>query len=607
MKRILAVLTAALMVWAAAGCSSQEEVPEPQGTGATDDSSLTLNIHLGGEPSSIDPAFVTADDGGSYALHLFEGLTAMNQNLEPVAAAAESWTVEENDEGLPVYTFTIREGAVWSDGQPVKAQDFFYAWQRVLDPNGSSPNAYQLYPIHNAQAFREGVLTQQEDGSSAIEHTLSAEDLGIEVVDESTLKVTLEGPCPDFLSLLTLPAYCPVRQDVVEANPDTWTQSSATCIGNGRYMLKEWNHDRNLSLVWNDQHWDSQEPGSTFLNFILSGDTQAVYTDFTAGRIQYASSVPGLERSAQEEAGTLTQLPRAGVYYYYFNCAKAPFDNPLVRQAISLAIDRDALAQAMGTDLAPAFGLVPDGIPDSLAGKDFSQVEPPISRDTQGNIAKAQEMLAEAGYPGGAGFPQFTLLVNKSDLNLHEEAAQLVQEMLAENLGIDMVINALPTQEFQEALAGENWSMARGGLVGYRLDPSAYLDSWGTDTAANYSGFASEDYDALLEASWTAPETAETPEDGSGETSQASSEAASQDGEQEEEALVIPETRMEILHAIEQLLVAGEAPAVPLWQYRETVLTAPGLTGVTASPLGYRYFHWATYTPEEAAQSSSQS
>ena len=608
-KRIFSVLTALALVLAA-GCSAPEEEPAPQGTGAAESGALTLNIHLGGEPSSIDPAFVTADDGGSYALHLFEGLVAMGPGLEPAPAAAESWTVEEDEDGLPVYTFTLREGAVWSDGTPVTAQDFVYAWRRVLDPDSPSPSAYQLYPIHNAQAYHEGVATQGEDGATTIQHSVEPDELGIEAVDDATLRVTLEGPCPDFLSLLTLPAYCPVRQDVVEANPDTWTQAPETCIGNGRYMLKEWNHDRNLSLVWNDQHWDPQEPASTFLNFILSDDTQAVFADFSAGLIQYASAVPSLERAAQEEAGTLTQLPRAGVYYYYFNCGSEPFDDPLVRRAISLAIDREALAQAMGEDLAPAFGLVPDGIPDTLAGEDFSQVEPPISQDAAANLAEAQELLAEAGYPGGAGFPQLTFLANQSEA--HEEAARQVQQMLAEGLGIDMQILALSTQEYQEALAGGDWDMTRGGLMGYRLDPAPYLDGWSADASANYGGFSSENYEALLEASWSAPEEPEE-EAGDGEASSQAAEEPQEDASGEGEAqegdqqpLVIPETRMEILHDMERLLVAEEAAAVPLWQYRQAALEAPGLSGAVSSPLGYRYFQYAAYEAPAAGEDSSQ-
>ena len=262
MKRFLAALTAGLLLLAACSAPEPESPPEPElpGTGHTAEGALTLNIHLGGEPASLDPAYATADDGGSYVLHLFEGLTALGPDGKARPAAAESWELEEDEDGLPVYTFTLREEALWSDGEPVEAEDFVYAWQRVLDYQAPTPNAYLLYPIRNAQRYREGVPVQGDDGTSTYENTLEPKDLGLEAVDERTLKVTLEGPCPDFLELLAQPAFCPVRQDIVEENPESWSQSAATCVGNGRFLLQEWKHDQSLTMVWNDQ--DGEEPDS---------------------------------------------------------------------------------------------------------------------------------------------------------------------------------------------------------------------------------------------------------------------------------------------------------------------------------------------------------
>ena len=600
-RKIFAFFTALAVL--AAGCGGAEEPEAPQGTGAADGSPLALNLHLGGEPSTIDPAFATADDGGSYVLHLFEGLTALDGDLQPVPAAAESWTVEEDEDGLPVYTFTLREDALWSDGQPVTAQDFVYAWRRVLEPDSPSPAAYQLYPIHNAQAYREGVETQGEDGATTVQHTLEPDDLGFEAVDEKTLRVTLEGPCPDLLSILALPAWCPVRQDVVEANPETWTQAPETCVGNGRYMLKEWNHERNLTLVWNDRHWSGEEPGSTFLNFILSDDQEAVFADFAAGRIQYSAAVPSLEREAQEAAGTLLREPRAGIYYYSFNCASEPFDDPLVRRAFSLAVDREALASAMGADLEPARGLVPDGIPASGGGEWNSQAEPYLPADGSG-LEEAQALLAEAGYPGGAGFPQVTLLC--ANAQAHLEAAEIVKEQLAQGLGVDLAVTALSSDQLAEALAAGDWDLTPGSLLGWRLDPAPYLEGWSAGAAGNLGSFSSENYEALLEASWTAPEEAEeSGEAGTGEAQAESGEDASGEGAggDDQQPLVIPETRGEILRNMERVLVWEETAAVPLWQYRESALCAPGLSGVISSPLGYRLFQTAVYDPPASQES----
>ena len=603
MKKLLAVLAAGLMLLAA--CSTPEPPPEPEGTGSIREDEMTLNLHLGGEPSTIDPAYATADDGGSYVLHLFEGLTALDKTGSAAPAAAESWEVEEDDDGLPVYTFTLREGIAWSDGTPVTAEDFAYAWLRMLDPEGDFPGAYQLYPIQNAQRYREGVLVPDEDGEEGdftVEFSVEPEEVGIQVTEEGELKVTLEGPCPDFLELLASPAWCPVRQDVVEANPSTWTQSAATCVTNGRYMLSQWNHDQSLLLVKNDQHWDKRE-GPTFLNFVLSEDNQAVYNDFTAGRLQYASALPTLDRETEAAAGTFAQQPRAGVYYYIFNTAKAPFDDARVRQAVSLAIDRAALVSD-GTDLAPAYSLVPDGIADTQQKKDFSKVSAPISAGVTGNITAAQKLLKEAGYPGGAGFPQLRFIT--TDSPAHLDAAEKIRQMLADNLGIDMAISALSTTDFQTSRAGDGWDMARVGMVGSRTDPAPYLEGWSIGGGSNYGSFSNEEYDRLLDYSRTAPEDpADLPEE---EETDAAPETDLDEDDDDEDAEPAPLrlTRMEALHAMDKLLVADQAAVVPLWQYREPTLTARGLTGVVSTPLGYRLFSYASWTPPVAEETEGE-
>lgn len=591
MKRLLAALTAALMLLAACSAPPPEPEPEPAGTGLTREDGAAVNLHLGGEPSTIDPAFATADDGGSYVLHLFEGLTAMGADGKAEPAAAAEWTAEEDDNGLPVYTFTLREGMSWSDGTPVTAEDFAYAWLRALDPEKGSPNAHQLFVIHNAQRYREGVPEAGEDGAFTTQFTVKPEEVGIEAVDETTLKVTLEGPCPDLPELMALPVWCPVSKAAVEANPDTWTQSAATCVTNGRYLLSEWNHDRNLLLAKNDQHREAGK-GPELLNFVLSDDAEAVYGDFAAGRLQYASAIPTLQREEEAAAGRFAQQPRAGVYYYLFNAAKEPFNDSRVRRAVSLAIDRTALAQG-GIDRAPAYGLVPDGIPDTAAGKDFSKYAPPLSGGSAADREEARKLLAEAGYPGGEGFPQVRFITN--DTAAHLEAAEAVREMLAEVLGIDMAISALSTQDFLAARAGDGWDMARGGLAGDRMDAAPYLEGWSAGAGANYGGFSSEEYDKLIAYARTAPEELPEPEEG---------EAAGEEDDDGELKL----TRMEALHVIEKLLVADEAAVAPLWQYREPELTAEGLTGVVRSPLGYRLFYAAAWTapaPEGEAEESA--
>ncbi len=505
MKRLMALLMALALLGISAGCGAAED-PAP-GTGETQDLEGTLNLHLGGEPPSIDPAFATAGAGGAYAVQLFEGLTTLDKDLEVTAGAAANWTVGIAEDGLPLYTFSLREDAKWSDGRAVTAQDFVFAWRRAADPATRADSAYLLYPIRGARQILEGTVTQGEDGTAKTEY-LKPEELGVFAVDEHTLEVTLEGPCPYFLQLLTLPVFFPVREDAVEKSPLGWTGTPETCLSNGPYKLGRWNHDCSMTMERSELYWGDTQESPRVLNFVLSQDDGALFQDFESGRLLLAGSYPPVERDALKEAGTLAEVPMLGTYYYAFNTQKEPWDKPELRRAVALALDRRALADTGDFGRLAAAGLVPPGVPDREPGGDFRAAAAPFfAQDPQQDLDLAKTLLAEAGYPGGTGLPALTFLTN--DTPGHVEMANLAAGMLEENLGITVNVRALGWEQFQAAKAEGEWDLVRGGTMGVVRDAYAFLDAFVTGSPQNDGLYTSEAYDAAVAGSRAAEEPEE--------------------------------------------------------------------------------------------------
>ena len=314
-------LAAALMLLAGCGEEEASVTPAPVVESA-------LNIQLGGEPESLDPAFAQTAAEQSYLLHILEGLVTLSEGMEPVPAVAESWQKGLNDEGLTVYTFQLSDQAKWSDGQAVTPQDFIYAWKRVLSPETASPLAYELYPILNAQAVAEG--------------TMEADELGVSASEDGALMVTLGWDCPDFLTRLASPVFAPLREDVVSANPEGWANDVEQYPCNGPYQIEEWLHDQSLTLTANDQYRDPQAVATETINFVLSDDQQAVAEAYRNGTILFAKTLPLLELEEAEDS-QLCHQPLMGTYSLVFRAGREGYGNPLVRQALSMVLNRNEL------------------------------------------------------------------------------------------------------------------------------------------------------------------------------------------------------------------------------------------------------------------------
>lgn len=464
MKKSLALLFVFLLLVASlAGC-----------TGKKDDE-MVIRYNVGTEPETMDVHLSTGIPEATIMLQIYEGLTRMNALGQPQAALAKSWDISEDK---TEYTFHLRE-STWANGEAVTAHDLVWSWKRALDPELAADYAYMLYPILGAEAYNAG------EGS--------ADDIGIEAVDDLTLKVKLVGPTPYFLSLVSFKTYYPVYKKNVEADPESWHLSVETTVGNGPFKMVKWAENK-MEFVPNEKYWDAGAVKADRLIFSMVENASTELTMFENGELHMTNTVPGQEIPRLKSMPELHIFPYLGTYYYIFNLEKAPFDDIRVRKALAMAIDRKAIVEnvTQGGQL-PAFAFVPPGIPEPN-GSDF--------RDKGGDyfeedLAKAKELLAEAGYPNGEGFPAFEILYNTSEG--HKLIAEAIQEMWKKNLGITNV--TLTNQEWGTYLQSRDegaFTVARAGWIGDYNDPNTFLDMWTTGNGNNNSRFSNAEYDRLV-------------------------------------------------------------------------------------------------------------
>ncbi|MEG6571721.1 peptide ABC transporter substrate-binding protein [[Clostridium] cellulosi] len=578
-RRIISLaLASAMIVGVLTGCKSQ---------GSTNPAETPIRVCVGSEPKSIDPAINQAVDGSIYIVHAFEGLTKYDKNAKIVPGVAKSWDI--SDDQL-TYTFHLREDAKWSDGKPVTANDFVYAWQRAVNPSTASAYAYQLYYIKNAEAInsqaidesgnpqkvkfdKDGNPVQDKDGNYVADPNgkyISAkddgspiwlDDLGVKATDDHTLVVTLEAPCIYFLDIVGFPALYPVRKDIVEKDPDGWANDPKTYIGNGPYILKSWEHNSKMVFVKNPNYYDAKNIVGAELDFTLMDDTNSILAAFKNGELDLADSYPTNELANLQASGDAKIYDQLGIYYYVFNTKKAPFDNPKVREALTLAVDRDYLVKNVAKGgQKPAGSFVPYGILDADGNTDFREKGGEIINisDTKANIERAKQALAEAGYPDGKGFPTVELKFNTDEG--HQKIAEYIQSEWKKNLGINVTLVNEEWSVFINDRNTGNYQVARDGWVADYSDPMTFLDIF-TSTSGNNDGkYTNPAYDKLIS---DAKKTAD------------------------------PKKRMELLHQAEKTVLDDYA-VMPIYYYTDPDLVSKNLKGYVHSPMGYKLFMWAS-------------
>ncbi|SET51368.1 oligopeptide transport system substrate-binding protein [Oceanobacillus limi] len=442
----------------------------------------TLNVNIKTEPPSLHPGLATDTTSGAVLDQVFEGLMRINQDGEVEPAMAEDQPEVSDD--LTTYTFTIREDATWSNGDPVTAQDFEYAWKWVLDPeNADTDYAYQLYVIKGAQDAKE-------NGGSL-------DDVGITAEDDKTLVVELQQPTPYFLDLTAFYTYYPVNHNVVDG-VDDWAQDvTETYVTNGPFLLESWEHKDQIVLKKNPEYWDADTVNLETINMYMVDDENTAFQMFNNGELDWVGdptdSLPLSAIPALKEEGSLNISSLAGVYYYAFNTEEAPFDNVNIRKAFASAVNREGIVQSITQrEEQPAMALVPPSIWEENAEGYFAD-----------NDADQAKEYLEAGLEelGLDELPPIQLSYNTDEA--HAAIAQAVQDMWRENLGVDVELNNEEWNVYLDTMGEGNFQVGRMGWLADFNDAINFLEIFQSVGGNNYTNWEDEEYSDLLEQSRT--------------------------------------------------------------------------------------------------------
>ena len=469
--------------------------------------------------------------------HAFEGLIKWvddgqgNAVLAP--GQAESWDASED--GLK-WTFHLRDGITWTDGKPVTAQDFVFAWNRLVDPITAADYSYMLDMV-------KGYDEQK---------------LAISAPDEKTLEVELSAMCPYFEEIMAFPATFPVREDIVAK--EDWTTTPDTYITNGPYKMTEWNHNQNILMEKRDDYYDADTIKAPKINFHLQDDINAMYASYRSGELDFIEQVPTEETTNLLSTGELKVKPYIGTYYVSFNNQLEPFNNPKVREAFSLAVDRNFIVEKVtASGQVPAAGFVPAGIADATEGSDFRTVGGDYysvkPEDYEANCEKARELLKEAGFENGEGFPVVEFLYNTSES--HKAIAEALQNMWQEQLGVQVTLQNQEWNVFLTERKNGNYSIARDGWIADYNDPMSFLDMFLTGGGNNNPQYSNPKFDELIKKAKVTSDPAE---------------------------------RFKLMHEAEDMAFGEDVCAAPLYYYVNTFMIKPNITGLYYTPLGYFFY-----------------
>ncbi|AIY79333.1 peptide ABC transporter substrate-binding protein [Clostridium botulinum] len=515
------------------------------GGGASNDpNAQVITYNLNADPKTLDPALSEAVDSATIIVNAFEGLYKLDENNKAIPGIAEKCDVSEDG---TVYTFHIRDGVKWSNGEPVTANDFEYSWKRVLNPATASGYAFQMSYIKGAEAYNQGKG--------------SLEDVGIKAIDDKTLEVTLAAPCSYFLELTAFTCYLPVNKGTVEANKDTWALNAETYVSNGPFKITKYGMKDEIVLEKNENYYDINNIKLDKLNVKLVTEDTSAWASFKTGDFDMVDVVPTSEIEGALADGTGKNFPLLGTGFYVINVsdsvnaidpnATKVLQDKRVRKALNLAIDRPSIIKnILKGGQTPATGFVAQGIknPD---GSDFADKK---YFKAEGDLEEAKKLLAEAGYPNGEGFPNLVALINP--VNPNGDIAQALQDMWKTNLGINVELQSQEWKVFQTTRTAKQYEVAFHSWVGDYIDPMTFLDMWESTSGQNCAGYNNPEYDKLIRAAKV---------------------------EQDQTK------RFEMLHQAEDILME-DMPIIPLNYQVKTKGIKDYVKGVNVSPLGFIYF-----------------
>lgn len=542
MKKIAALLALSVFLTLGLGaCSKPADDGSNNGAKTKD-----LVAQIGPNPETIDPALNSSVDGGNMLLFAFDCLLNVDKDNKIVPGAAETW--ETSEDGLK-WTFHLRKDLKWSDGSALTANDFVYSWKRVADPNTAAP-------------YGETVLGMVKGYAEAAKGDV--DKLGVSAPDDTTFVVDLATPCAYFDKLAAFATLSPVNKATIDKNGEAWATTPEAYICNGPFYIKEWVPSAYILYAKNPYYRDKDSIKLDTIKLLLMEDANAAYNAYNTGEALLVKTIPTEEIPSLKGREDFYIDPLLGTYYISLNDSLKQFSDKRVRQALSLAIDRKYVAETLmqGTYTA-ATNFIGTGVAD-WDGSPFMENanggKPYIDNNNyEANLAKAKDLLKEAGYPDGKNFP--TIKYSTNDQAYHKIVAQYLQDAWSK-LGITVNVDVVEWAAFTPLRRAGEYEASRNGWLFDYNDASNMLDLLVSTNGNNDGKYNSAEYDAVMKKA-----------------------AAEKDAK----------TRSGYLHQAEDIMMADTA-CIPLAYYNEFYLQSSKITGSWHSPYGYWYLQYADIT-----------
>lgn len=536
MLMLLSVVLVACNFGGEKDSSTEDKDTTDTGTDTTGDDSATggdkeINLVIATEPPSLHPQLATDTTSSTIMSSLFEGLMTLEEG-KPVPGVAESYEMSEDQ---LTYTFKLRD-AKWSNGDPVTAGDFAYAWEFGLNPKNASEYASILYPIKGAEAYNLGEST-------------SFEDVGVKAIDEKTLEVTLETPTPYFLELTAFKTLYPIHKATAEAN-DKWFAEAEGYVGNGAFVLSDWQHAGSITMEKNPEYWDADNVKLSKVNIEMVESETTQMTKYESGEIDFLGTNYGvvaldaIERLKADDK--LNIVDYSGVYWYKFNTTDEIMKNVNIRKALTLAIDRQGLIDNITKgQQAPALGMVPNGVEGFGDDEGFFK-----DADYEGAKAALDQGLKELGLSDPSEL-ELKLSFNTSEA--HSSIAQYIQEGWNKNLGISVTLDNAEWQVYLDKLSSLSYQIGRLGWIADYNDAYSFLEMYNSaENGNNDTGWSNEEYTKLLKQSTTETD---------------------------------PAARLELMKKAEEIIIA-EFPVAPIYYYTNLYVVQDYVKGMEPDNLG---------------------
>ncbi|MGO5051554.1 peptide ABC transporter substrate-binding protein [Lachnospiraceae bacterium LCP25S3_G4] len=530
-KRFISILLSVTLIGgiSISGCSKSEEKKEQK---------KEIVVATNSETGSLDPSGMIAITYLAYSVSALDELLTFREDGTIEYRAATSYEVNED---ATIWTFHLREDAKWSDGTPVIADDFLNTIHRALDPASGNGYANYLFPIANAEAIYNGEKSMDE--------------LGVVAKDDATLEFTLSTPCVYFLDLLRLPVYTPSCVTYADEVGSGWDKNPSTSVANGPFYLAEYVPEQYFILEKNPYYWNAKKVHLDRITYRFFADQQSMANAYETGEVDVAPALPGTIMDQYEGQKDLVITDTIATRYIYPNLNVKPLDDVRVRKAINLAINREELCQIVGKDTEPTVNFIAKYMKNKETGNYFVEES---QKPFEENLKEAKSLLAQAGYKDGEGFPVLTY--NYPTLEMDSDTAQVIQEQLAKNLGIQIKLKAQELQvNYSERRAGE-FELCRMNWTADFADPYTYLSMLLSNSTYNCSGIQDAQYDAIVAASDVEKDTVK---------------------------------RNELMHQAEYKAVGEEFYIIPLYAMKSCNLIRPEITGIrqiaASGALEYRY------------------